>query len=265
MATARRTNAPDRVQEGLQRLGIQPTAWERYRPSARAGQRGGEGSPQAALRVEGNEVFLEGPIIPPDDEWIMEWLGITAYVTAGLLRTALAKVEGEAVLVVNSPGGDVFEAAAIVDLLIEREAPVDIRVSGLAASAAAGLLFFCRAATCSPMAMVMFHRAWTFALGNSVELQATARLLDKVDGQLAEAMERRIEGLTREGALAILAGPEGQDGTWYTASEAVEAGFANAVTGMPEEDPEQGGDHDDREMMERMRARSRAAHQRRAF
>lgn len=269
MATARRqaparNTAPNRVQEGLDRLGIHPNAWERYRPAGTITRGGGASTPQAALRVEGNEVYLEGPIIAADDEWIMEWLGITAYVTAGLLRTALARIDGPAVLVINSPGGDVFEAASIVDLMIQRESPVDVRVSGLAASAAAGLMLFAAAVQCSPLAMVMFHRAWAYAVGNSAELQALARLLDQVDGQLADAMAARVERLDRAGAMAILTGPEGQDGTWYTASEAVDAGFADGVTGMPgDDDPKDAGDDEDRQMLAHMRARHRAAHQQR--
>ena len=265
MATARRArqSAPDRVQEALDRLGIVPQAWERYRPSAGSITRGeGAQAPQAALRVEGNEVYLEGPFIAADDEWIMEWLGITAYVTAGLVRNALSRIDGEAVLVINSPGGDVFESASIIDLITQRSAPVDARVAGLAASAAASLLLFVRSAECSPMAMVMFHRAWALGIGNSAELQALARLLAQVDGQLADAMAARVEGLTRARALAILAGPDGQDGTWYTASEAVEAGFADSVSAGAEDASQEGGE-DDRKMLDQMRARQRAAHQRR--
>ena len=264
MATARRTAAPDRLQEGLDRLAIAPQAWQRYRPSGRAGRSDGEGQPQGALRVEGNEVFLEGPIIAAGDEWIMEWLGVRAYVTADQVRTALGRIDGAAVLVVNSPGGDVFEAAAIVDIVLEREAAVDARVAGLAASAAAGLLLFAREVRCSPMSMVMFHRAWAFGIGNSVELMALARLLEKVDRQLADQMAERVESLTREGAMAILAGPEGQDGTWYTAAEAVEAGFADGVTGGDKGDPQGGDEDEDRRMMDRMRQRMRAAYRRRA-
>ena len=264
-ATARRSapSAPDRVQEGLDRLGIAPQAWDRYRPAAaRTGQSGGEAQPQQALRVEGNEVFMEGPIVGAGDEWIMEWLGVTAYVTAGQVRTALGRIDGEAVLVINSPGGDVFEGAAIVDIIVERAQPVDARVSGLAASAAAGLLLFCRTVQCSPMSMLMHHRAWALGIGNSAELQALARLLAQVDGQLADAMAARVDGLDRAGAMAILAGPEGQDGTWYTAQEAVDAGFADSVTGG-DKDPQDAGDEDDRRMLDQMRARHRAAHQRR--
>ena len=255
MATNRR-QAPDRLHEGLQRLGIHPQAWDRYRGRVRSG---GEGRPSAALRVDASTVYLEGPIVAADDEWVMGWLGIDAYITAGGVRAALDTIEGDAVLAVNSPGGDVFEASAIVDALLQREEPVDMRVTGLAASAAAGLMLFCRRVECSPMSMVMLHRAWTGAWGNALELAAVARLLGQVDGQLADAMAQRVESLDRAAALAILDGPEGQDGTWYTAAEAVEAGLAEAVTGTDEPAPAAARDDGDAEMMGRMRARMRAA------
>ena len=252
-------SAPERLQEGLQRLGIHPVAWERYRPRGARGGAGGADRPQSALRVEGSEVFLEGPIIAADDEWIMDWLGITAYVTAGVVRDALAKIDGAATLVVNSPGGDVFEAASIVDTILEREADVDARVSGLAASAAAGLLLFAKRVECSPMSMVMFHRAWALAVGNAKEFAAFARLLDKVDRQLAGQIAGRVEGMDEAQALALLDGPEGQDGTWLTAQEAVDQGIADAVSGTDEPDPAMGSDDDDEELADRMRSRMRLA------
>ena len=210
--------------------------------------------------MDGGSVYLEGPIIPADDEWFYKWLGISAYVTANLVRAALDKVEGEATLVINSPGGDVFEASSIVDGLIERRGKgqvVNARVAGLAASAAASLLLYAKRVECSPLSMVMLHRAWSFAMGNSAELTATANLLAKVDRQLAGEMAKRT-GVSEEEAMAILAGPDGQDGTWYSAKEAVDAGFADAVAGEDPPEPDM-GEGDDEEMMDRMRQRLRAS------
>ena len=235
-------SGPSRVQEALQRLGIRPSVWERYRPRGDARERDGAGTPMQALRVDGSSVYLEGPIIPADDEWFFKWLGITAYVTANLVRAALDKIEGEATLVINSPGGDVFEASSIVDGLIERRGKgqvVNARVAGLAASAAASLLLYAKRVECSPLSMVMLHRAWSFAMGNSAELTATANLLAKVDRQLAGEMAKRT-GKSEDEAMAILAGPDGQDGTWYSASEAVDAGFADAVAGEDPPEPDMG-------------------------
>ena len=105
----------------------------------------------------------------------------------------------------------------------------------------------------------MFHRAWALAVGNAKELAAFARLLDKVDRQLAGQIAGRIEGMDEAQALALLDGPEGQDGTWLTAQEAVDQGIADAVNGTDEPDPAMESDDDDEELADRMRSRMRLA------
>ena len=58
-------------------------------------------------------------------------------VTAKRIAAALRSIGENPVTVnVNSPGGDFFEGVAIYNLLREHKAKVDIRVMGLAASAA---------------------------------------------------------------------------------------------------------------------------------
>ncbi len=72
----------------------------------------------------------------------------------------------------------------------------------------------------------MIHKAWSLALGNSDDFRATADLLDKIDGTIAEtytaaATKRGIE----PGAFADLMAAE----TWFTGQEAIDAGLADEI------------------------------------
>ena len=57
-------------------------------------------------------------------------------VTPGLFREELNACEGDITVWINSPGGDVFAAAQIYNMLMEYPGNVDVRIDGLAASAA---------------------------------------------------------------------------------------------------------------------------------
>ena len=235
-----------RLHEGLNYLGIQSKAWEQFKSRN-----------VKALSVEDNKVYLEGPIISGDDAWIMEWLGNESFITPENFRSALNDVKGDAVLNINSPGGDVFAASAIIDSIIERNDPVDAKVSGIAASAAASVALFARKVEMSPMSMLMFHHAWSNITGNAKEMRAMSKTLEKIDGTLLDEMTRKTS-MSRDEAIGVLDGDDG-NGTFYTAKEAVEAGFADTVSESSSE-PEPESSVEDEEIINRMRNRMRAAY-----
>ena len=56
--------------------------------------------------------------------------------TPGLFREELSSCEGDITVWINSPGGDVFAAAQIYNMLMDYKGNVRVRIDGLAASAA---------------------------------------------------------------------------------------------------------------------------------
>ena len=81
--------------------------------------------------IMGGEIVLEGTILPVGEE---EWYG-SGIITASLVRGALAAIEGDVVVRVNSAGGDPTEGEAIRVMLAERGG-VTVKVAGDAMSAA---------------------------------------------------------------------------------------------------------------------------------
>ena len=75
--------------------------------------------------------------------------------------------------------------------------------------------------------MYMIHQAWTLGWGNADDLEATVNLLRKVDGTLVDTYVAR----TGQNRSQIEDWMKAE--TWFTAEEAVAAGFVEAVAEPP--------------------------------
>ncbi|GGB21457.1 peptidase [Sphingomonas metalli] len=124
---------------------------------------------------------------------------------------------------INSPGGDVFEARAMMTAIADHPATFTARVDGLAASAATALTIACDAVEIAEGGFYMIHQAWTFVMGNADDLKATAELLGKIDDVLVDGYAER----SGKSADEIRAWMKAE--TWFGAQEAVDAGFADSV------------------------------------
>lgn len=146
-------------------------------------------------------------------------------VTAKAFREALNSVTTPTIkLNINSPGGDVFDGIAIFSDLIDHSATVDVRVTGLAASAASLIAMAGDTVTIAEHAFFMIHNAWTFSIGNKAQLEKDAQVLAKIDEQLADRYAQRTgQDL---GDIVDMMDAE----TWLNADEAVELGFADDMS-----------------------------------
>ncbi len=165
------------------------------------------------------EVFLYDAIVDSESE-AEYWGGVAPQGFVKALREIQA---GTIHLRINSPGGSVFAARAIETALREHKARVVVHIDGLAASAATFVAMAGDEIVMSPGAMFMIHKAWTIAWGNADDLTATAALLAKLDGTLAETYATRTKGDKEQIAAWMTAE------TWFTAEEALEAGFIDRI------------------------------------
>lgn len=125
---------------------------------------------------------------------------------------------------INSPGGDVFAGLAIYNGLRNSGKKVNVKVLGIAASAASLVAMAGDTIEMPENTFMMIHNPWTFAAGDAEDLREQADLLDKIGDSLASTYARRT-GKSAEEIQTLLAAE-----TWFTAQEAVDAGFATAVT-----------------------------------
>lgn len=143
---------------------------------------------------------------------------------ADFARELAAITTANVVLRINSPGGDVFEARAMMTAIAAHAATFTAKIDGLAASAATALTLACDSVEISEGGFYMIHQAWTFAMGNADDLTATAGLLAKIDDVLVEGY------VTRSGKPEAEVRNWMKAETWFGAQEAVDAGFVDSVT-----------------------------------
>lgn len=92
-------------------------------------------------------------------------------VTPEQFRKELNAGAGNITVWINSPGGCVFAAAQIYNMLMEYKGDVTVKVDALAASAASVIAMAGTTVLMSPVAMMMIHNPMTIAIGDSKEMQ----------------------------------------------------------------------------------------------
>lgn len=170
------------------------------------------------VKNEGEEtrtLYLSGEI--SDETWFGD------EVTPKLFKDELMAGSGDITLWINSPGGDVFAAAQIYNMLMDYPGRVTVKIDGLAASAASVIAMAGSQVEMSPVAMMMIHNPITVAIGDSKEMQKAIDMLAEVKESIVNAYEIKT-GLSRN-KISRLMDAE----SWFNAKKAVELGFADAI------------------------------------
>lgn len=146
------------------------------------------------------------------------WWGVSAATFA----KDLAQLSADTITVrINSPGGDVYEAIALLNTLRGHPARIVTVVDGLAASAASFVAMAGDEVVVGRNAELMIHDAWVYASGNAEELRKHAENLDRISNNIASIYAERAGGTVEEWRAVM------QAETWFSAAEAVAAGLAD--------------------------------------
>ena len=167
---------------------------------------------------------LEGPIVGSSMAMYVDT--IEGATTPAMLREFLKENEDAAMIEINinSPGGSVFDANSMVSDLSRFEGDVNIVVSGACFSAAMDFLAVPGAHRIAmPGSLFMIHNAWTYALGNSKELQKVVDRLAKMNESCIDRFEK-CSGYTRDELAQMM-----DDETWFSDSEAMHGGFIDEL------------------------------------
>ena len=128
---------------------------------------------------------------------------------------------------VNSPGGDVFEASAIYNLLKDYAKVNNVEITGyidgLAASAASFLVLCASKVVMGTGALYMIHNPLSSAYGNVEKLKKQIELLDTVKEAILDIYCTKSK-LSREEISEKMNSEK-----WYRATEALEAGFVDEI------------------------------------
>lgn len=182
-------------------------------------------------------LFLNGEI--SDETWYGD------EVTPQLFKDELNADSGDITVWINSPGGDVFAAAQIYNMLRDYKGHVTVKIDGLAASAASVIAVAGDTVLVSPVAMMMIHNPATLAMGNTKDMEAAIAMLNEVKESILNAYVDKT-GLSRNKLSKMM-----DDETWFNAKKAVELGFADkvlfAAEEKPKKKPEEEEDPDEKE------------------
>jgi ATP-dependent Clp protease, protease subunit len=128
---------------------------------------------------------------------------------------------------INSPGGSVFEARAIMASLSRFKGKTVAHIDSLCASAATSIALACSEVRMTQGAFFMVHNASSMAWGDKNDLRETADLLEKIEGSIVN------DYTTKTGKEAAEIIEMMNDETWMSADEALEHGFIDSITASP--------------------------------
>jgi len=178
---------------------------DRWNPDVRAAAEAEDDTTISILDVIGQDWWGEG-------------------VTAKRIAAALRKIGSRDVtVVINSPGGDYFEGLAIYNLLREHPAQVEVKVLGIAASAASVIAMAGDEVKVARAGFLMIHNTWVIAAGDRHAFREVADWLEPFDKTAIDIYAART------GIDAAELGKMLDRETWIGGAAAVDQGFADSL------------------------------------
>lgn len=183
---------------------------------------------------EERTLFLTGEISD------VTWYGDE--VTPQIFRDELESGTGDIRVIISSPGGDVFAASTIYNLLRDYKGHVHVVIDSLAASAASVIAMSGDKISISPVGMYMIHNPMMCAGGNQQDLEKAIEVLSEVKESIINAYMFRT-GLSHKKISEMM-----DNETWMNARKAVELGFADEIlfeSGTEPKDKQDNTENDD--------------------
>ncbi|MDV8946227.1 peptidase [Limosilactobacillus reuteri] len=147
-------------------------------------------------------------------------------VTPQVFQDELSQGKGPIDLWLNSPGGDCVAASRIYTMLMNYPDDVNVKIDGIAASAASVIAMAGTKVSMAPTAMIMIHNPLTIAGGQKEDLDQAAQMLAETKESIINAYELKTN-LPREKISSMM-----DDETWMNVNKAIELGFADNMLGQ---------------------------------
>ena len=154
-----------------------------------------------------------------EDSWVDD------EVTPQVFQYELSQGKGPIDLWLNSPGGDCVAASRIYTMLMNYPDDVNVKIDGIAASAASVIAMAGTKVSMAPTAMIMIHNPLTIVGGQKEDLDQAAQMLAETKESIINAYELKTN-LPREKISSMM-----DDETWMNVNKAIELGFADAMLG----------------------------------
>lgn len=131
------------------------------------------------------------------------------------------KEDQDITLEINSYGGDVFLGIDLMNSLRSHQGKVTVIVTGIAASAASVIAMGADEIKMYSNTQMMIHNAWTFAIGNAIELRKVADDLESIGESVLASYTHRVDADTVSKLL--------EEETYMSAKKAKDLGFIDEI------------------------------------
>ena len=146
------------------------------------------------------------------------------HISADDFLSALSEHAGEDVtILLDSEGGSVTDGLSIYNAIMQYSGSVTVHIDAICASIATVIACAADKVVMNSNAKFMIHRAWTVAMGNSVEFRSMAEILELMDADIASAYGDKTD-LPEDELLAMM-----EAETWMSAEKALELGFVDEI------------------------------------
>lgn len=164
------------------------------------------------------QLAISGVIAP--DSWVED------DISPQVFQDELNESQGPIDLWLNSPGGDCIAASRIYTMLMNYPNDVNVKIDGIAASAASVIAMAGTNVSMAPAAMLMIHNPLTIVGGQKKDLDQAAQMLAETKESIINAYELKTN-LPRAKISAMM-----DDETWMNVNKAIELGFADEMLGQ---------------------------------
>jgi len=146
------------------------------------------------------------------------------HISADDFLSALSEHAGEDVtILLDSEGGSVTDGLSIYNAIMQYSGNITVHIDAICASIATVIACAADRVVMNSNAKFMIHRAWTVAMGNSVEFRSMADILELMDADIASAYADKTD-LPEDELLAMM-----EAETWMSAEQAYDLGFIDEI------------------------------------
>ena len=129
-------------------------------------------------------------------------------------------------LYINSPGGSVIEAMAIIAMLDRHPADIISHIDGIAASCASVVPMISKRVIMPSNSLMMIHHAMNGAWGNAKQLRKAADDVERISQAMCQHyLDRAGDKMSAEKLNEML-----EEDTWLTAEQCLEYGLCDEIT-----------------------------------
>lgn len=170
-----------------------------------------------------HKVNVKGVIVANDDKWIYDIFDVEATCPKDVSKAIEEANGSDLEVVINSGGGSVFDGSEIYTDLKDYQGDVEVKIVGLAASAASFIAMAGNKVRISPTAQIMIHNASMLAIGDYNDMDKASTMLRNTNKTIANAY-RLKSGLEEKELLELM-----NEETWLNPQAAKEKGLVDEV------------------------------------